>query len=70
MLAISNAGFELTESQRLRRAEINGWFLQVYGPESARLNEAIREAREVHRHRARLDRALVAKVWQLRKEQR
>ena len=70
MLAIDNDGFALTESQRLRRAEINGWFLQVYGPESVRLNEAIREAKEVHRRRSRLDWQLVAKVYHLKKEQR
>ena len=68
MLAICNAGFELTEEQRHRRSEMNGWYLQVYCPESVRLNEAIREGREVHRRLSSLDWKLVSKIWHLKRQ--
>ena len=70
MLAICNAGFELTDEQRHRRSEMNGWYLQVYGPESVRLNEAIREGREVHRRLSRLDWKLVSKIWHLKQKEK
>ena len=69
-MAIVNAGFELTDAQRLQQAELNRWFLRVYGPESARLNEAIRVAREERRRLTRLDWQLVAKIWHLKKEEK
>jgi len=68
MLAISNAGFELSDSQRLQRAELNGWHTQVYSLEKARLNKAIRDAREERRRLRRLEWQIASKACQAKKE--
>jgi hypothetical protein len=67
MRAVLDAGFHLTQTQLTQRGELEGWFVGVYGPETARLNLALKEAQEERRRLQRLDWHLVAQAWQLRK---
>jgi len=66
MIAVTAAGFTLTENQVRQRGEFQDWFQYVYEPESSRINKALREASEERRRLSRLEWQLASQISELR----